>query len=177
MINLLPPLEKTKRKEEISLKIIWNIGIVLLASFLAFMFMILSVKFYLENQIDLQKALIDYERDRSIQVQQLKERVNNINNTLDTLNIFYRDQFSSTKLLDQVEIYLPEGVYLDTYLYQSAQSLISISGHSDNVEIIYQLRENLRDSEEFKDIQLTISDWLETEAINFRVEFNLNNEL
>ena len=62
MINLLPPLEKTKRKEEISLKIIWNIGIVLLASFLAFMFMILSVKFYLENQIDLQKALIDYER-------------------------------------------------------------------------------------------------------------------
>jgi Tfp pilus assembly protein PilN len=177
MINLLPPLEKAKRRQEMTLKIVWNIGIVLFASFIAFMFMILSVKFYLDNQIIIQKALIDYEKERSTQVQELKGRVNNINNTLNELNIFYEDQFLSTELLEQIETYIPGGIYLDTYLYQSKQSLVSISGYSNKVETVYQLRENLREVELFNDIQLTISDWLQTEAINFRVTFNLDNEL
>jgi len=177
MINLLPPIEKRKRLEERNLKIIWNIGILLVACFLILILFLLGIRFYLLNQIELQTALIEYEQDKNVQVQALKERVDAINNTLNNLNNFYETQFFSIKLIEEVETLLPEQIYLDTYLYQKDKLLVSISGYGDKVETIYKLRENFRKSELFKNIDLKLSDWLETDLINFSVSCNLDYEL
>lgn len=175
MINLLPPEEKIRRNNEKTLKIVWNIGIVLIACCIAFSFMLLGVKIYLSNQIELQKALIEYEKNKSTQVQTLRGRVDTINTTLSNLNNFYGNQFSSSILIDQVESLLPENVYLDIFTFQESGYKVSLSGYADTVEIVYQLRENLRRS--FENVELELPDWLETEVINFRVEFTLKNDI
>jgi len=170
MINLLPPIEKLRRNQEKNLKVIWNIGILIIFSLITFSCLLLIVKIYLSNQIEIQQALIENEKNNSQQVQELKKRVDAINTTLGNLNEFYQDYTSSTELFEQIEVLLPENIYLDTYLYYG--DMISLSGYGDSVETIHEFRSNLRDS--FAEVDLRLSDWLETETINFRVEFKLN---
>ncbi len=172
MINLLPPKEKRKRRQEKSLKLCWIWGILLVASLGGFALILLAVSFYMQGQEEEHQALISMEEQKIARLQELEEKVEAVNESLDYLNNFYNARFSAVSLLENVSATAPQGVLLKSFSWQEESLRIAISGHASDSEKIYQLREALR-GEDFENISFEVSDWLEEDRVNFRATFYL----
>jgi len=173
MINLLPPIEKEKRTQEKILKLVWILGILILASVLCFGLILLSIKFYIADQIILQDAFIEMERQKNSQVQILQKKINSVNISLSELNNFYQNQFAISAFLEQFSFLIQSNMYLENFSYQSEGSRIILSGFALDIDEAHKFREILREQENFKKTDFTIPDWLQQKGINFRVSFNL----
>ncbi len=173
MINLLPPLEKKKRIQEKSLKLTWILGILVIASILCFSLILLSIKFYITNQLSAEEDLIESEKQSNVQVQTLRARTSSLNQTLSELNDFYQNQFAVSDFLERISVLLPPSVYLESFSYQAKSSQVIISGYAHSVDRAHEIRERFRGQEDFKEISLTLPDWLQPTGIDFRASFVL----
>ncbi len=173
MINLLPSIEKIRRKQEKQLKLIWILGILMVASVLCFGLILLSIKFYITNQIKIQDALVDEAKEQNIRVNILQEKIKSVNFTLSGLNTFYQSQFPMTDFLERISQLLLEDMYLERFSYQADNSPITFTCYAPTIDSIYQFRERMRSQEDFKDVNFVLPDWLEPSNITFRVSFKL----
>lgn len=173
MINLLPPIEKEKRTQEKVLKLIWVLGILIVASILCLGLILLSIKFYIANQIISQDAFIEMERQKNSQVQVLQKKINSVNISLLELNNFYQNQFAISRFLEQFSSLIQSNIYFENFSYQSEDSRITLSGFAPDIDEVYKFRETLRERENFKETDFIIPDWLQQKGINFRVIFYL----
>jgi len=173
MINLLPPIEKEKRTQEKILKLVWILGILIVASMLCFVLILLSIKFYIADQIISQDTFIEMERQKNSQVQVLQKKINSVNISLLKLNNFYQNQFAVSAFLEQFSSLIQSNMYLENFSYQSEGSRIILSGFAFNIDQAHKFREALREQENFKETDFTIPDWLQQKGVNFRASFNL----
>ena len=173
MINLLPPIEKHKRAQEKKLKLVWVLGILITVSLLGFVLILLSVNFYISNQVKNQEALVDLEKQTNTQVQILRKRIGSINKTLAELNYFYQEQFFLSAFLERLSDLLLSGMYLDTFSYEIKTSRVFLSCHAATIDEIYEFREKMRAEEDFEEVNFTVPDWLQSGDIKFQVNFNL----
>lgn len=173
MINLLPPIEKKKRTQERILKLIWVLGILVIASVLCFSLILFSIRLYIADQINTQEAFIEMERQKNLQFQVLQQKIKSINETLLALNNFYQDQFVVSDFLERFFVLVRPGMHLESFFYHRDGSRIIVSGYAANIDEAYEFREKLREQNDFKEINFTIPDWLQPENINFRVNFIL----
>lgn len=173
MINLLPPIEKKKRIQEKNLKLVWVLGILIVGCLLSFVLILLSIKFYIANQVKAQEALVDLEKEKSSQVQILRKKVNSVNQTLSELDHFYQTQFVPSTFLERISGLLLPGIYLDSFSYQKEDSRVVLSGYASTIDEIYAFRERFRDQEDFEEVNFILPDWLQPQDINFRVIFVL----
>ncbi|MCX6737955.1 MAG: hypothetical protein NTY11_00865 [Candidatus Parcubacteria bacterium] len=173
MINLLPPIEKIKRRQEKQLKLIWILGILIIASVLCFVFILLSIKFYIANQIKIQDVLVNEAKEKNIKVNILQGKIESVNSTLLGLNNFYQNQFPMTDFLERISQLLLENMYLERFSYQADNSQINFTCYAPTIDSIYQFRERMRSQEDFKDVNFVLPDWLEPNNITFRVSFKL----
>ena len=173
MINLLPPIEKEKRAQEKTLKLVWILGILIVASILCFSLILFSIKFYIADKIRVQGTFIEAERQKNSQVQVLQKKIILVNGTLSKLNNFYKNQFSISVFLEQLSSLIQSDVCLENFSYQSEGSRIILSGFALDIDEAHKFREILREQENFKKTDFTIPDWLQQKGINFRVSFNL----
>ena len=171
MINLLPPIEKTKRAQEKTLKLIWILGILIVASVLCFSLILLSIRFYIADQVRTQEALIEMEKQKNSQVQILQAKIRSVNRTLSELNNFYQDQFAISDFLARLSTLLRPGMHLESFSYHAEGSRIILSGYASNIDEAHEFRERLRRQEDFKEINFTLPDWLQPEGTNFRASF------
>jgi|AntAceMinimDraft_18_1070375.scaffolds.fasta_scaffold25724_4 hypothetical protein len=173
MINLLPPIEKIRRKHSKDLKLIWILGILVVSSILCFSLILLSIKFYISNQIEAKKDLISMEKERNSQVQILQEKIKSVNGTLLGLNNFYRNQFNFSTFLEQVFNLLLPGMHIEIFSYQSESLKVTISGYAANIDDAYEFREKIKGQKNFKEVNFSIPDWLQEKGTNFRISFVL----
>lgn len=173
MINLLPPIEKIRRRQEKKLKLIWILGILIIASVLCFVFILLSIKFYITNQIKTQDILVNEAKEKNVKVNILQGKIKSVNSTLSGLNNFYQNQFPMTDFLERISQLLLEDMYLERFSYQADNSQITFTCYAPTIDSIYQFREKMRSQEDFKDVNFVLPDWLEPDNITFRVSFKL----
>ncbi|MBU3964427.1 hypothetical protein KJ562_01705 [Patescibacteria group bacterium] len=177
MINLLPPIEKGKRRREKQLKLIWILGILVVASVLSFALILLSMRFYIAGQIREQDILVDEAKGKNIKVNILQEKIKSVNRTLSGLNDFYQSQFPLTDFLERISKLLLQDMYLERFSYQEEGSRVTFTCYAPTIDSIYQFRERVRSQDDFEDINFVLPDWLEPNNIIFRVSFKLKYEL
>ncbi|MEA3452763.1 MAG: PilN domain-containing protein [Patescibacteria group bacterium] len=173
MISLLPPIEKEKRVQEKILKLIWILGILIIASTLSFGLILLSIKFYIADEIVFQEASIEVEREKNFQVQVLQKKINSVNNSLSELNDFYENQFSLSAFVEEFSLLVESSVYLENFSYQTRGSQVVFTGYALDIDSANNFRQTLREQEDFKETNFVIPDWLQQKGVNFRVSFNL----
>ena len=173
MINLLSPTEKRNRKQEKNLKLILIIGVFILSTLTVAALSFLSIKFYLANQVEYQKILIEAYTTKTSRVKLLEEKISKINNILSEFNNFYDQQFIVSDFLDELNGLLLPGVILESFSYNEEGSKIMITGTASDVEEAYEFRNVLRERKGLKNLVFVLPDWLQAGKINFTVEFDL----
>jgi len=140
MINLLPPIEKSKRRQERLLKLTWILGVLTVASALSFALILLSVRFYIADQIRIQDVLVDEAKGKNIKVNILQEKIKTVNYTLSGLNDFYQSQFPLTDFLGRISLLLLQDMYLERFSYQKENFQATFTCHAPTIDSIYEFR-------------------------------------
>lgn len=171
MINLLPPKEKIKRKQEKYLKLIW-IWLILLISFLIVLVLLfLIIKIYINNQIMLQQEFLRQEEQRAGQVKELESKITTINKKLHDFNNFYINRFSAVSLIEKIYQLFPENLYLESFFWQEQDMRVTLVGYASSLEEIYQFRENIKQEQWLERASFNIPDWFEDQKVRFQTVF------
>jgi len=173
MINLLPPEEKEYLLFEEKKKI------VLILEMLAFLFLVslslvlFSLEIYISGELKAQEiALAQQEEEfESSEMKDFPEMIKTANHMFSSLETFYEKRFDLLEVFDRLYNLLPEGVYLNTFLYQEESSEITISGFAKTRESLVEFRENLEKSACFQDPYFPSSVWLKSNNIDFTSKF------
>jgi Tfp pilus assembly protein PilN len=181
MINLLPPLEKKKTLLESKRRLIIILWILLLFSIFCFILVLLSIKFYIQGQIDSQRIVFSTAEAEFEQsgAQSLHKEINSVNLKLDKLNDFYQNKVYITEILEKISITLPQGLHLND-LSSSAFKIngeygfkISLSGFASNREVLFDFKENLEKDKSFKEVYFPPINWVKPDDIDFAVTFKV----
>lgn len=173
MINLLPHTEKIKREREKDLKLILVIGVLLFSFLIVFVLSFLAIKFYINNQVFYYNDLIKARSQKLSQTKLIENKVAEVNKILGEFNDFYKGQLVMSNLLVRLNDLLLPGTKLDSFLFQEEDNKVSISGTASSLEKADELRARLREELDFKNLDFSLPDWLQSEEINFRVSFNI----
>jgi len=182
MINLLPPLEKDKTLLESKRRLIIIFWTLVLFSIFCFILVLLSIKFYIQGQVDSQRivfntAEIEFEKSGA---QSLHKEINSVNLKLDKLNDFYQNKVYITEILEKISTTLPQGLHLND-LSSSAFSIdgesgfkVSLSGFASNREVLFDFKKNLEKDKSFKQVYFPPINWVKPVDIDFVVTFKVD---
>jgi heme/copper-type cytochrome/quinol oxidase subunit 4 len=173
MINLLPTKEKIKRKQEKDLKLFLIVGFLIMSILAVVVLSFLSIKFYINNQVTYLKILINNKEQDISYTKTLDKKLSEINNILYKFNDFYKEQFALSIFLTEISAWLIADISFDTFFYQEENSEIAISCSSKELETVYSFREVLKNQKKINNLSFSLDNWLETEEINFRATFNI----
>lgn len=178
-INLLPQREKEFILKEEKLKIILILGFSLITALISFSLILLSIKIYLLGEIETQKILLFKKETEPFPIKEIEEKIASHNLILSQLNSFYKNNFSLSKILEDIFQALPQEIYL-TNLNTSLTTLkderileISLSGFSPKREVLLEFKKSLESKKSFKDIYFPPSSWIKAQNINFSVDFKV----
>lgn len=179
MINLLPSTEKEKIILEKKRKLIIILWILILFSIFCFALVLLSIKFYIYDQLKSQRVIFaEAEREfESSGAQDLQEKINSVNINLTKLDEFYQNKIYLIEILEEISNILPQRAYLtgfSTSIFRSEEESgfkITLSGFALNREILFDFKENLEKSSNFKEIYFPPANWVEPTDIDFIVSF------
>ena len=113
MINLLPPQEKQlfllSRKKKLVI-ILW---IFILFSLVVFLIVLCFLKFYLQSELNSQKAIFQQEEKmfKQSEIQKLQEQINSANLVLVKLDAFYENKVFLVEIIEKLSGNLPDGIY------------------------------------------------------------------
>jgi len=175
MINLLPPRYQQELRQEENQRLILILGTLFLIFLISVTLILFSVKLYIQGQLESVNILLDLE-EKTLQtsgIQDLRERIDSVNQNLSKLNAFYEKQISSISMLEKVFKTLPPEIYLTAFSWQKNTSQVAISGLSPNREILFLFQKNLEESKEFSGIELPTQNWIKPVDIDFRVTFKI----
>ncbi len=176
MINLLPPRYQQELRQEENRRLILILGTLLLIFLISVTLILFSVKLYIQGQLESVKVLVDLE-EKTLQtsvIQNLRERVNSVNQNLSKLNAFYEEQISSISILEKVFKTLPPEIYLSAFSWQKNTSQVAISGFSPNREVLFLFQKNLEEAKEFGEIRFPTQNWIKPADIDFYVTFKIS---
>ena len=185
MINLLPLQEKEKilldRKKRL----------IIVLSFFAVFFIscliltLLSVKFYIQGQVEYGKIMIEEMKRRLDQpeYQNIQEKIDEINFTLTQLVDFYRKETCFVGILEKISTTVPKEVYLtslSTGFYSVGEDCglkFSLSGFTPTREILFNFKKDLERESRFKEVYFPPINWVKPADIDFSVTFKVSSRL
>lgn len=180
MINLLPPEEKDILKMEEKYRLAFILGVLVLFFLVAFSLVMLSVKIYLNGEVEGYKILVDYEQQKSAttEAQNIEKEINSINRKLAGLSSFYQQQPRITELLEEISNIIPQGIYLTSLSLDPNQDKqgrfkVSLTGHSENRDVLLDFKNSLESESGFQGIYFPPSNWVKAEDINFSASFEI----
>ena len=182
MINLLPLLEKEKTLLENKRRLIVILWILVLFFIFCFILVLLSIKFYIQGQVDSERivvntSVIEFEQSGA---QSLHKRINSVNLKLDKLSDFYQNKVYITEILEKISITLPNGLYLNDLSFlafridEESGFRVSLSGFASNREVLFNFKENLEKDESFKEVYFPPINWVKPVDIDFVTTFKVN---
>lgn len=175
MINLLPPQYKQELVKEEKRRLVLILSVLFLIFLVSLILILFSIKISLQGQVEALKIIADSEEKtlRTSEVQILREKINLANQNLLKLKSFYRDQISSTEILEKIFQTIPSGIELTSLSWQKDNSLVSLSGFSPNREILLEFIKKLEEKKEFSEINYPTTIWVEPVDINFSLTLKI----
>lgn len=175
MINLLPIQQKEELILEEKFKLVLILGIIILVSIISLVLILFSIKISILGALEIQKIYLEQkEKELKIaKIQELEEKIKDLNFTLSNLNSFYQSQIDLTEILEKISKILPENTYLTSLNFNSSLSQFSLSGFSPDRETLLQFKGNLEREEKFEQIYFPPTVWVTPTDINFSVTFKL----
>lgn len=178
MINLLPPKEKEELKKEETLKLTLILGIVFLI-FLTFLFlMLLSIKIFLNGELEVQKILYREKEEEfnNSQCQVFQGKIEAANEKLLKVDSFYKNQENLSGIMEKISEALPKSAYLTNLsitLPEGKEEKLdgTFSGFALTRETLLEFKQNIE--KEFEEINFPASNWVEPENINFSATFKV----
>jgi hypothetical protein len=176
MINLLPPEEKERIKNEKKRKM------AIIYWFLTFFFIIVltmvlcSLQFYLQCRADYQKVVLSSQEKllEKSGIENLKSQINESNKIFKNLSQFYKNKYFLTDAFYKIFDILPSEIHLNSVnLSVSDENLkLNISGFSPTREILFDFRKKVEEAG-LKNINFPASNWVKANDITFFISFDL----
>jgi Tfp pilus assembly protein PilN len=178
MINLLPFFYKEELKKLYFYKVIANLLLVLFFAGIEFLILSLSLYFYLESKLyefNIMTSIKESELQKS-DLGEIKNKISELNQILDDLNNFNKEQVKILPLFKKIFDTLPEGVKLDSLSWQKDSGNVAFSGFAPTREILFQLKTNLENVPEFDQVVFPPQNWVKATNVDFQVVFKIKNE-
>lgn len=182
MINLLPPAEKERLSLEMGRKISIIVWMLFLFFIIYLILILLSIKFYLQGQIEYQKIIIQKTESalQKTQTRELLKKIDNFNGIFEKLNSFYGKKIYFSKILEKISKIMPSGAYLTEVRLNSVESAeeggvieASLSGFILTREMLFDFKKVLEKEQSIKDVSFPPSNWVNPVNINFFVSFKM----
>lgn len=182
MINLLPPIGKKRLLREENGRLILILGVLFLIFLVSLTMVLFAIKIHIFSQLETQKGFFA-NKEKEFQETDLyafRTKVQEVNETLITLESFYQQQSDSHDLSQKIYQLLPEGIYLDSFFCQvfddpekKFSTKVSLFGVALEQKDLLKFKENLENEETFEDILLPLSSWMKFKDIEFSINLKI----
>ncbi len=175
MINLLPSSYKKELLQEENWRLTLILGILFLIFLVSLILLLISIKIYIQGQVESLKVLADLE-EKSLKtsgIPDFREKIDMANKKILGLESFYKAQDSTVEVLENIFQTIPAKIYLTSFFWQKSASQVSLSGFSPSREALFELKKNLEEEKEFTDISFPLSNWQKPTDIDFTVTFKM----
>jgi hypothetical protein len=180
MINLLPEKEKQElffeKKKRLAI-ILGSTGLIVL---ICLILILLSIRFYLLTEVDAQKNILkDIESQKTfLGYEDYKSIVENKNNMLSQLDIFYTNQIYFYDALNiLLNISKPENLNFTNFsLNEDDNNIIniSVSGVSDSRDSLISFKDNIEQTKEIKNPIFSSASWISPKNVKFSLIFQID---
>lgn len=171
MINLLPPKEKEILKQEENYKLVLILGMLALVSLLVLFLILFSIKIYIAGEVSAQKIFVETEKEEFSRLESFQDDIALVNQELSNLEFFYQNQIYLSELFEEISSTLMPRMYLNRFSYQKNNSQIILKGFCPTAKMLSEFRDKLKEEKHFEEISFPLSNWVESENINFSATF------
>jgi len=131
MINLLPPQYKQKIKEAKKIRIAFNFGLLVIICLIIFWLSLVLINSRIDDMKEVQILLVDTEKTKIKQLDEIKGKINTINGMISEMNAFYNSQVAVSDILHELsktnipfeELQLKRSSLEDVFLNLTGESL------------------------------------------------------
>lgn len=179
MINLLPEKEKQElflgKKE----KLATIFGLSILIILICLILILLSIKFYLLTEVDIQKEkLKEIESQKDISgFEEHLSIIKNQNDFLEQIDILYSDQIYFYNILNVVlNIPKPENLNFTSFALNRPDNNtinVSVSGTSASRDDLLLFKKNIEEVEEVKNLAFSSASWISPKDVKFSLTFQI----
>jgi Tfp pilus assembly protein PilN len=176
MINLLPTQYKRELKKEEKFKLVLILGTLFLIFLISLILILFSIKIYIQGQAETLKFLAREEEEKlqRAEIRELRQKITAAQKTILQLRNFYQNRSDPVRIVESIFQILPEQIHLTSFSFNKDTGMVLLSGFSPGREILFQLRTNLEDQEEFGEINFPPQNWIKSKDIDFQVTFKVN---
>jgi len=182
MINLLPQEEKDK----LFLRRVKNLSIILgsvvVISLICYIFILLSIKFYIMAEIENQKFILETTemQYKSENTEDIKDAIQYYNDLLPKIQSFYKNQIYLSKILAEIsQIQRPSGLYFNGILISAPDAKgivkVNILGVSDTRENLISFQKSLQSQNTIKTVLFSADSWINPTNANFNLTLEYGN--
>ncbi len=174
-INLLPPKEqKTLILEGINQQLV-SFGLGAIVSLVAMIFVIFVAQFFLASILEGNNARVDAKQAELIVLEkkQIQLQLDELNNTLKNFASLQKEKTVWSPYLMELARLLPPDVSLQTLTLTRETNKVELTGQAGTRESVLKLRENILNSEYFKNINFPLFNLESPRDVNWRYRFFL----
>lgn len=179
MINLLPPHEKEILRLDKKKKLVIILGVIVIIPLVCFMLMLLSIKFYLLGEINVQGIMLEQAKKQYENPDFLafKGIIQKNNGTLITLSSFYKNEIYVTQALKTISsVPRPNNVHLiDLSVKRGIDKKfnVTVSGFSDSRDDLLIFQKNIGEIKEIINPEFSPESWVNPQNITFHLAFDI----
>lgn len=172
-LNLLPPEEKKSLNIQIANRRLLIVGLAIIFNLLIFISALGLIWFSLTLKLkNNQQELTALRHKLSLEnFLPLQEKIQQINNKLETLNKIQIDHKYYSRILEHLLTLIPAETKIKTI--DINENRINLQGFAPRRELVIQLKQNLETRPIFENIQSPIENFLKSTDIDFIFSFNL----
>jgi Tfp pilus assembly protein PilN len=172
MINLLPPIEIQKLKEERNFKIVLHFCFFLLFFLISFYFVLFSIKTYFFGILQSEEIL--YQKSEAVLDLELEKEIKTYNDLLIKMNSFEDKKVYLFPIFEDVLKKIPEKIFLSSInieLKPKEEVFVSLSGISKDRETLLEFIKLLK--EKYADVSFPPQILLKQTDIDFSITFKI----
>ncbi len=174
MINLLPPQEQEELLVLKNKKLVIILGTVIVTSLIGFTLVLLSLKFYVLENIRYHQSIISTLNNNAEapNLSSLKTTIQKYNTLFTSVEAFYKNEmYVSDALVSVLQISRPKGLYFTGLFAEKAENAVSmsISGISDTRDSLLLFKQNLEDGKRLRNVYFPPDSWIKPTNINFYI--------
>ncbi len=178
MINLLPTEEKKQLFSDKRRKLTIVLNIIILVALICLNLVLLSIKFYVLADVDIQKNALEEIKGRSEtpEYSSFSETIKNYNSIIEDINSFYSNKTYFSNILGVIlSIQKPENLYLTNFSLEKRDGVINvnISGASDSRDDLLIFKKNLEETAQIKNLFFSKSSWVNPYDVKFSLTFQI----
>lgn len=179
MINLLPPKEKEELLFQKKMNLVIVLGSMAVVSLVCLLLVLLSLKFYILQQVLYKKAILqstekEYQTADFLSLKSYIQKYNTILGRVD--NFYKKEAYLSNALGSVVSIQRPDGVSFMSLAIEKSKTdanllNVTISGTSNTRDNLVLFKSNLENDKTITNVYFPPDSWIKPTDVTFYVTF------